>query len=292
MTPSHASKPGRRYRYYITRPDQLEDTPAWRVSAYDLENMVCDRLSILLTDQQFLCELAGAEATDIIQRLLAKADLAAATLRSGSARDKASLLPAILTRIDLKEYGIELTIDKRRLAAAMELETIADTADAPLVLTLPATKVRRGHQCPRLVSAKRLQRRVRSRTECPTTESRMTMQLSCSFAKRCKTRIAVRNFRAETRGYYGYPNRGLRDPSDCSQESTLCKAPEKPRQIGSIRKLSFSSNKLRLFGAVEKTRTSTGFRPQRPQRCASTSSATTAKSSGPENPAPGVGAGP
>ena len=31
-----------------------------------------------------------------------------------------------------------------------------------------------------------------------------------------------------------------------------------------------------LFGAVEKTRTSTGFRPQRPQRCASTSSATTA----------------
>ena len=30
------------------------------------------------------------------------------------------------------------------------------------------------------------------------------------------------------------------------------------------------------IGAVEKTRTSTGFRPQRPQRCASTSSATTA----------------
>src|SRR3546814_17557310 len=30
-----------------------------------------------------------------------------------------------------------------------------------------------------------------------------------------------------------------------------------------------------LFGAVEKTRTSTAFRPQRPQRCASTSSATT-----------------
>ena len=31
-----------------------------------------------------------------------------------------------------------------------------------------------------------------------------------------------------------------------------------------------------LCGAVEKTRTSTAFRPQRPQRCASTSSATTA----------------
>ena len=33
---------------------------------------------------------------------------------------------------------------------------------------------------------------------------------------------------------------------------------------------------LRSYGAVEKTRTSTGVTPQRPQRCASTNSATTA----------------
>jgi len=50
MTPSHATKPGRRYRYYITRPDQLDDAPAWRVSAYDLEQIICDQLSALLTD--------------------------------------------------------------------------------------------------------------------------------------------------------------------------------------------------------------------------------------------------
>lgn len=38
---------------------------------------------------------------------------------------------------------------------------------------------------------------------------------------------------------------------------------------------------FRMAGAVEKTRTSTGFHPQRPQRCASTNSATTAKSTEP-----------
>gem|GEM_PF-4075299 len=38
------------------------------------------------------------------------------------------------------------------------------------------------------------------------------------------------------------------------------------------------------FGAAEKTRTSTGFRPQRPQRCASTSSATAARETPPVNP--------
>ena len=44
-------------------------------------------------------------------------------------------------------------------------------------------------------------------------------------------------------------------------------------------------------GAVEKTRTSTAFRPQRPQRCASTSSATTARDV-PEETLRPVGSGP
>ena len=75
MTPSHATKPGRRYRYYITRPDQLREAPAWRVSAYDLENLLCERLSILLTDQQHLCDLANNAPADIIQQFLARAPL-------------------------------------------------------------------------------------------------------------------------------------------------------------------------------------------------------------------------
>lgn len=146
MTPSHATKPGRRYRYYISRPDQLEDTPAWRVSAYDLENLVCERLSILLTDQQWLCDLAGDAHMDTIRQVLARADLAAATLRSGASRDKAALLPAILTRVDLREDGIDLAIDIGRLAAAIGLDAIAETAEKFKVVTLAATKVRCGHQ--------------------------------------------------------------------------------------------------------------------------------------------------
>lgn len=58
MTPSHATKCGRRYRYHVTRSDQLDDAPAWRVSADDLERLANGRLADLLTDQQYLCELA------------------------------------------------------------------------------------------------------------------------------------------------------------------------------------------------------------------------------------------
>ncbi|MES2493214.1 MAG: recombinase family protein [Pseudomonadota bacterium] len=146
MTPSHATKPGKRYRYYITRADQLAEAPAWRVSAYDLENLICDRLSILLTDQPYLCDLAGDASADTIQQMLARADATAATLRSGAARDKAALLPAILTRVDLGEEGIELMIDTGRLAATIGFTAILASAEPALRLTLAATRVRRGHQ--------------------------------------------------------------------------------------------------------------------------------------------------
>ena len=55
------------------------------------------------------------------------------------------------------------------------------------------------------------------------------------------------------------------------------KAPETRPYPGRGRENLIYINTLTLNGAVEKTRTSTAFRPQRPQRCASTSSATTAR---------------
>ena len=146
MTPSHATKPGKRYRYYVTRNDQLDDAPAWRVSAHDLERLVCDRLAEQLNDQEFLCDLAEGGAAESIQQILAKADLAAATLRSGSATAKHALIAPIITRIDLAEEAIDLIIDRIGLAAALGLALDPDVEKKSMVLTLPAIRVRHGHQ--------------------------------------------------------------------------------------------------------------------------------------------------
>lgn len=146
MTPSHATKPGKRYRYYVTRSAQLDDAPAWRVSAHDLERLVCEQLSQHLGDQQMLCHLAPAAPADIVQALLARADLAAATLRSGHAGERARLLAAMITQIDLHEEGIDLTVDQAKLAEAIGLEPAGDLPGPRIVMTLPATRVRRGHQ--------------------------------------------------------------------------------------------------------------------------------------------------
>ncbi len=146
MTPSHATKRGRRYRYYVTRSDQLDDAPAWRVSAHDLERLVCHRLSELLTDQQYLCELAGGTSADVMKEMLSRGNSAAATIRSGTAQDRAAQLSAMVSRIDLRGAAIDLTVDTSRLLAGIEMKARAQRPDRSLVLILPATRVRRGHQ--------------------------------------------------------------------------------------------------------------------------------------------------
>ena len=56
------------------------------------------------------------------------------------------LLPKHVSRIDLQEEGVDLAIDRAGLVEALGMEAVAPTPTGTLVLTLPATKVRRGHQ--------------------------------------------------------------------------------------------------------------------------------------------------
>ena len=116
------------------------------MSAHDLERLVCDRLSEQLTDQEFLCDLAEGSSAESIQQMLAQADLAAATLRSGSAKAKHGLIAPMITRIDLGEEAIDLTVDRIGLASAIGLVLDPDVEEKSMVLTVPATRVRHGHQ--------------------------------------------------------------------------------------------------------------------------------------------------
>jgi DNA invertase Pin-like site-specific DNA recombinase len=86
MTPSHATRPNKRYRYYVTRPDDVDVSPAWRVPAHDLEQLVCGSVASRLTERGSILDLQeeGEFEAAVLQQVLARADLAAATLRSGS----------------------------------------------------------------------------------------------------------------------------------------------------------------------------------------------------------------
>jgi hypothetical protein len=90
--------------------------------------------------------MAPDAPTEAIRQALAKADLAAAALRSGTAKNKAILLPQLVRRIDLQEEGVDLTIDRTGLNALLGLDVADQPSTETLMFTLPATKVRRGHQ--------------------------------------------------------------------------------------------------------------------------------------------------
>src|SRR3546814_16559423 len=97
MTPSHANKAGRRYRYYVTRPDQLAGSAAWRVPAHDLERLVCDRIAALLNDPQAVHGLVPDASAETLSRLLAEAEPQPILPPTGPAHHRIQLLPAPAT---------------------------------------------------------------------------------------------------------------------------------------------------------------------------------------------------
>ena len=52
---------------------------AWRVSAHDLEKLVCDKLAVVLLDQQALCRLIepASSTAQLVAAVFERGDLAA-----------------------------------------------------------------------------------------------------------------------------------------------------------------------------------------------------------------------
>ncbi|MGE8143503.1 recombinase family protein [Novosphingobium sp. NPDC080210] len=146
MTPSHASKgKAQRYRYYVTRLDQAKDQPAYRVSAHDLEQIVTTKLAAYFAAPS---NIAGLTPADIeahtLHHALGKADITAATLRSGTAKAKHAIITAVLRQATLYEDRVELTLSLAGLADTLALPL--DPSLPSIMLSVPAQRQRRGHQ--------------------------------------------------------------------------------------------------------------------------------------------------
>ncbi len=145
MTPSHTTRSSRTYRYYVTRPDEIAEEPAWRVSAPDIEALVCSKLSEFLADQQEIIMLANTDAAsaELIHRAIGAAHGAAATLMASSALPKETLLRQLVRLIRLHEQQISVELCPAGLSLLLEL---AEPATDPIILATQAIRVRRGHQ--------------------------------------------------------------------------------------------------------------------------------------------------
>ena len=141
LSPSHAVARGKRFRYYITHRDQVtDDQPQWRLPAHDLEHVVATALSNWLdqSDATAANLQPDLDAGDYVA-IARSARRLAVTVRDGEPDTRTDAIRALVERVDVSDETVGLTI---RWAAIVEAEH--PLAEVTTVITVPATRVRRG----------------------------------------------------------------------------------------------------------------------------------------------------
>ena len=147
MTHTHAKKGTKRYRYYVTRPDDLATGPAWRVPAKDVELIVREQLATLLLDQGRIYDLVTTAGGDpaAFQQAMKLGDLAAATLRSGTAAMQLPLVRQLVQGVALQSEALTLTVSASALLDLCRVTSSDDHQPEPIELVCSTAKVRQGH---------------------------------------------------------------------------------------------------------------------------------------------------
>jgi hypothetical protein len=145
LTPSHATKSSRRYRYYVTPSGapatSTGDQRAWRVPANEIEDLVKREVVTLLESSTRLghvLELRSVTPEDRLKIHQASAARARA-LKDASPHVVRGFLVSVLERITVRNDAIDLEIHPSRLKAAIlqedaegpvQSKTVDDEGDA------------------------------------------------------------------------------------------------------------------------------------------------------------------
>jgi DNA invertase Pin-like site-specific DNA recombinase len=137
MSPSHANKQGKRYRYYITHEQQRADRsqPTWRVPAHELEQIIINNLRDFLCDSSAIHNAIDIDDGAEIESALQWARTAAASLGEGIAASQRAVLQDIIERIDLHDDHVDM---------ALRLSPLAPGAVSNHHLSFPVQRLRRG----------------------------------------------------------------------------------------------------------------------------------------------------
>lgn len=136
LTPSHAIKKGRRYRYYVSQTaDSSDDASSWRLPAREVEGRVAEVVSAMLEDRPAIAQAALAAG-------LAERDLPETLDRVGES----------LSRLDL--------VQRVRLSGSGLAVTLAIPGKMPIRLerTVPAQMKRRGVERKLVITSPKIER--------------------------------------------------------------------------------------------------------------------------------------
>ncbi len=114
MVAQHTSKKGKRYRYYVSRSPEGQNTnPAFRIAATGIERLITRRIQEFLADDRQLLEAVSPHiATD--GELCRYGDRAAALADQWDDLERAqvrTILFVLIVRIDVHEECVDITLD-------------------------------------------------------------------------------------------------------------------------------------------------------------------------------------
>jgi site-specific DNA recombinase len=154
LSPSHATKSGRRYRYYVSRrliEAGRDDAPSGlRIPAHEVEALVLDRLRHLLSDQRRLVELVGLSNSaprDLGCVLTCARERVAQLEQPGAARIR--LVRMMVERIVISDADLQISLFSTGLRALLDITPEVGAPDIePYTISVPATlkRSRRGTQ--------------------------------------------------------------------------------------------------------------------------------------------------
>lgn len=151
LGPTHTSKNGRRYRYYVSthlKHDGNKNQDRWRLPAEDFERVVINLIGEILQDQRRLIDVlqAGDERPASLTRINDKAQKLANDLKIGDGVRQRAALEMILQRLDLSPTSITVMFSRNRLAKAVGIDATKEDSghDDSVVLKLPIKLRRRG----------------------------------------------------------------------------------------------------------------------------------------------------
>ena len=157
MTPTHAVKKGKRYRYYVSRPliaGRRADAPAGRrVPAGEIEHLISGRLRQAFADQTFVLDPIRDHTSDLAEQknLLEQSNEVAQAWPDLATADIRRMLLILVMRIDVRSERIDIRIRPKGIVQAIRRDEAAplskldgaEQADA-VTLRVPARLKRAG----------------------------------------------------------------------------------------------------------------------------------------------------
>jgi site-specific DNA recombinase len=158
LTPTHANKQGRRYRYYVSQSLVYGDQPSddntrpgsWRLPASAIEELVVNGLCDLLLHPARLIDqlLSNAFTADQLEAILAGARRLGEAIQQASGTER-SMIRKLVQRITITSDSVKLDLDRPALLSAITRHKWADDKGAhhvALSLTIPVMLKRRGSE--------------------------------------------------------------------------------------------------------------------------------------------------